>query len=191
VSVHAAPSRHWVLGQFHDAHALLDAARSLKGEQLGQLDTHTPFPLHGADEALGLERSSVGWVAFLGGAIGGLTAYGLQLYFNAWEFPLNIANRPPHSPPVYVPVTFELTVLFSALAIVFSLVVGYWRMPQPYHPVFEHPQFVQTASSSGFWLSLNTLVGDDAQRARQRFEALGAVNVAIIEDKPEPVGGTW
>jgi hypothetical protein len=141
--------------------------------------------VHGLDEALGLERSTVTWWAFGGGVIGALGGYGLQLYFNWWEFPLNIGNKPPHSPPVYMPVTFELMVLSAALTIVGSLVVYFWRFPRPHHPVFEHEPFVRTASTSGFWVSVSTRVEEDAARAKGRLEALGAKNVAIIVE-PEP-----
>jgi len=167
----------WVLGEFESPEALLAAANTLRHEGVGVLDTHTPYPLHGVEHALGLKRSSIGWVAAVGGLLGILTAYALQLYFNWWEFPLNIGNKPPHSPTVYIPVTFELMVLFASLSIVGSLIVWYWRMPTPHHPVFEHEPFVRTATTSGWWLSVNTA---ESERAQKRLEGLGARNVAVI-----------
>jgi hypothetical protein len=178
----------WVLGEFDSAPELLTAATSLRHEGVGVLDTHTPYPVHGIEQALGIPRSSIGWVAAVGGLVGILTAYGMQLYFNWWEFPLNIGNRPPHSPPVYVPITFELMVLFASLFIVGSLIVWYWRFPRPHHPVFEHEPFVRTATTSGWWLSVNT---EEAERARDRLVGLGARNVAVIVETPEETGGVW
>lgn len=178
-------STHVVLGELADASALLEAVKTLRGENVRELDTHTPFPVHGIERALGLPRSTVGWWALVGGLTGAVAAYATQLYFNWWEFPLNIANKPPHSPPVYVPVTFELMVLFAALTIVGSLVVHFWGFPRPHHPVFEHEAFVQSASASGFWVSVSTQVGEDANKAKGRLEALGAKNIAVIVEPEE------
>jgi hypothetical protein len=176
---------HVVLGEFQEPRALLDAVRTLRGEHVRELDTHTPYPVHGLEDALGLPRSTIGWWTLFGGLAGALTAYGMQLYFNWWEFPLNIGNRPPHSPPVYVPVTFELMVLFAALTIVGSLIGWFWGFPRPHHPVFEHEPFVKTASASAFWVSVTTRIGEDAEKAKGRLEALGAKNVAIIQEPEE------
>ena len=183
MSDHAPPLTNYVLGEFDTSTALLAATTTLRKEGVGVLDTHTPYPVHGIEEALDLPRSKVGWVAFIGGAAGVLTAYGIQLYFNWYEYPLNIANKPPHSPPVYVPVTFELMVLFSALSIVGSLIVYFWGFPRPHHAVFEHPQFVETASTRGWWLSVETTQHDVADKAKSRMEALGARNVAVIAEE--------
>jgi len=176
---------HVVLGELDGPRELLATVKTLRGEHVRELDTHTPYPVHGLDEALGLPRSTIPWWAFFGGLAGAVTAYAMQLYFNWWEYPLNIANKPPHSPAVYVPVTFELMVLFSALTIVGALVVRFWGFPRPHHPVFEHEPFVQTASASGFWVSVSTRIADDAERAKARLEALGAKNVAVIREPEE------
>lgn len=184
MSAAAATVVSYVLGEFEHSDALLGAAAALRQEDVGTLDTHTPYPVSGIDEALGLPRSAVGWVAFGGGLTGALLAYGMQLYFNWYEYPLNIANRPPHSPPVYVPVTFELMVLFSSLSIVVGLIVYFWQLPRPHHPVFEHQRFVETASTSSFWLSVETSDAERASRARQRLEALGAQHIAVIAEVP-------
>jgi hypothetical protein len=181
----------WVLGEFPNPNALLGAAAIARDERLGELDTYTPYPVHGLEAAIGIERSTIGWVAFFGGTLGLLTAYGLQLYFNWWEFPLNIGNKPPHSPPVYVPVTFELMVLFASLFIVGSLIVWYWRFPRPHHPVFEHEAFVRTATTTGYWLSVRPLEVESLARVRERLEGLGARNVAVVSEAPEATGGVW
>ncbi len=171
---------HVVLGELASPAALLEAVKTLRKENVRELDTHTPWPVHGLEEALGLPRSRVTWVAFFGGLFGAAGAYLLQLYFNAWEYPLNIANKPPHSAAPFVPVTFELMVLGAALAIVGSLVVWFWGFPRPHHPVFEHDAFVKTASSSGYWVSVSARAGEEAEKAKSRLEALGAKNVAVI-----------
>jgi hypothetical protein len=175
-------SRRLVVGELAGPEALVRTVEALRGEQHGVLDAHTPYPVHGLDEALGLHRSTVPWWAFAGGAIGAVTGFGLQLYFNFVLFPLNVGNRPAHAPPPYVPITFELMVLFSALTIVASLVFRFWGFPRPHHPVFEHEPFVKTASTTGFWVSV-AAVAESAARTAERLQALGATNVAVIEER--------
>ncbi|MBX7112795.1 MAG: DUF3341 domain-containing protein [Myxococcaceae bacterium] len=180
--------RAWVLGEFEGSEALLAATRLLRAEGLRALDTHTPYPVRGLEEALGLPRSGVSTVAFVGGVVGVLTAYLTMVYFNVVEYPLNLANKPPHSPPVFIPVTFEIMVLFSSLAIVTSLVVYFWAFPRLHHPLFEHDAF-RSASSHGWWLSVNSEMPDMVMRARERLDALGAKNVTVIHEFTAAPGG--
>src|SRR5262245_42591344 len=78
------------------------------------LDTHTPYPLHGLARARRLGRPKIPTI-MLGGAItGALIAYSMMYFMNVIDWPINIANRPPHSPPTMIPITFELAVLIGA-----------------------------------------------------------------------------
>ena len=75
-------------------------------------DVFSPFPIHGMDEAVGLKPSRITWAAFAGGAVGLLTAVVLQIWTSAYDWALNIGGKPFSTPLLFVPVTFELTVLF-------------------------------------------------------------------------------
>jgi Protein of unknown function (DUF3341) len=136
-------------------------------------------PLHGADEALGLKKSIVPRIALVAGLIGATTGYLMQWYLVGVDFPINVGGRPPHSPPAFIPVTFELGVLFAALAIFFGL-FKLWGMPRLHHPVFEVEAF-RSASVDGLWLS--TLVtAEAAEGTAGRLRGLGARQVQIVED---------
>lgn len=78
-------------------------------------DVFTPYPVHGMDLAVGLEPSRLGWIAFLAGGLGLLSAVILQVWTSAYDWPLNVGGKPFNSFPLFVPVMFELTVLFSGL----------------------------------------------------------------------------
>jgi len=169
-----------VLGEFAREHALLDAARALRARGHASLDIHSPYPLHGADEALGLKRSTVPLVALVGGVTGAVTGYLLQFYVAAVAWPLNVGNRPPHSAPAFIPVTFELGVLFSALAIFFGLLGGYFGFPRTHHPVFEVEEF-RSASIDALWLSAE-VDGKDAEPLAQELRRLGARHVSIVPE---------
>lgn len=169
----------WVLGEFEAEAALLEAARALRGRRKGvHVDLHSPYPLHGADEALGLRRSTVPLVALAAGVTGAISGYLLQWWTVGIDWPLNVGNRPPHSPPAFIPVTFELGVLFSALAIFGGLLFGYFRFPRVHHPVFEVEAF-RSATIDALWLSAE-VDGGDAEAVATELRALGARQVSIV-----------
>src|SRR5215510_5971152 len=78
-------------------------------------DAYTPYPLHGLDRAVGLAPSRLTWIAFLAGALGLTFGLILQVWTSAYDWPLNVGGKPFNSFPLFIPVTFELTVLFSGL----------------------------------------------------------------------------
>src|SRR5512132_1767240 len=102
-----------VLAEFRDDAALCAAARRLRELGHTALDAYSPVPVHGIDEALGLRRSPVPLIALVAGVIGAISGYVMQWWMNAVDYPLNVANRPPHSPPTNIPITFETGVLIA------------------------------------------------------------------------------
>jgi hypothetical protein len=176
----------WVLGEFEEERALLEAARTLRTRSAAAapitLDIHSPYPLHGASEALGLPRSTVPLVALVAGVTGAVGGYGLQWYVNAFDWPLNVGNRPPHSPPAFIPVTFELGVLFAALAIFLGLLFAYFRFPRVHHPVFEVEAF-RSASIDALWLSAE-VDAPQAEALAQEVRRLGARQVSVVAGGP-------
>jgi hypothetical protein len=168
-----------VVAEFAAEAPLLAAARALRAEGHEQLDLHSPVPLHGADEALGLKRSVVPRIALTAGLIGASSGYLMQWWMVGVDFPINVGGRPPHSPPAFIPVTFELGVLFAALSIFFGL-FALWGMPRLHHPVFEVEDF-RSASVDGLWLT-TAVPADRAGAAAERLRALGARQVRQVEE---------
>ena len=78
-------------------------------------DVYTPYPIHGMDRAVALPPSRLTWIAFLAGALGLVFGLTLQVWTSAYDWPLNVGGKPFNSFPLFIPVTFELTVLFSGL----------------------------------------------------------------------------
>jgi hypothetical protein len=177
----AAGAHRWVVAEFGAEEALLAAARALRGQGHVELDLHTPVPLHGADEALGLKRSIVPRIALVLGVTGAVTGYLMQVGMVAIDWPINVGGRPPHSPPAFIPVTFELGVLFAAFGIFFGL-FKLWGMPRLHHPVFEVEAF-RSASVDGLWLSA-AVEAARVDAVRAELTALGARRVEIVEDAP-------
>ena len=144
----------WVLGEFSEPQALLDAVKTLRGEHVRELDTHTPAPIPGLDEALANARGSVTPWALLGAALG---------TGNAW-----LLGAEPIAPA-----------LLGAAALLSAALLRAGKLPHLDHPLFQQPTF---ASSSSYWISVNTRVPEDAERAKSRLEALGAKNVTLFTE---------
>jgi hypothetical protein len=167
----------WILAEFGTEHALLAAARHLHAEGHGGVDLHSPVPLPEAPETLGLARSRLPLVCLAGGVLGVASGYLMQWWMAAVDFPINVGNRPPHSPLAFVPITFELGILFAALAVFVGLLVR-CGLPRPHHPVFEVDAF-RNASVDGLWLSMP--VDGDATALLDGLRALGASRAERVD----------
>ena len=97
------------------------------------MDAYSPYEVEGVAEAIGFRKTRVPLVVLLGGICGALTAYGMQWYSAAVSYPLNVGGRPLHSWPAFVPITFELTVLFASIAGVIGM-LAMNGLPRPHHP---------------------------------------------------------
>jgi hypothetical protein len=141
-----------IMAEFESPTALVAAARRAREKGYRKLDAYSPFPIEELNEALALHDNRLARLVLGGGVLGMLTGYGLQYWVAAINYPLNIGGRPLNSWPSFIPVTFELTVLFASLAAFFGL-LGLNGLPQPYHPVFNVPGFAM-ASRNRFFLCI-------------------------------------
>lgn len=112
-----------VYGYFTDEINLLKAVKELQGKNIKIADVRTPFPVHGLDTALKYKRSNLPKIAFAAGAIGGILGFGFQAWVFTEAWPLNIGGKPYLAIPSFIPVTFELTILFAAFAMVIAFLL--------------------------------------------------------------------
>jgi hypothetical protein len=143
---------HGLMACFADPAQVVAAARLAHAEGYRCMDAYTPFPIDGLAESLGHRRSPVALLVLLGGICGGSGGYLMQYYAMAVGFPLNIGGRPFHSWPSFIPITFELTVLFGSLTALISMLLLN-GLPEPYHPAFNVPEFSR-ASTDRFFLCI-------------------------------------
>jgi hypothetical protein len=173
---------HGYIAEFERAEDVLDAARRTYDAGYRKVDAYSPFPVDGLPEALGFHDHWVPLIMLIGGLIGCIGGFSFLYYCTVVSYPLNIGGRPLFSWPYWIPITFEFTVLFSAL----SGVVGMFmlnRLPMPYHPVFDAPNFNE-ASSSRFFLCIEATdprFESDPAHAWRFMESLGAVRVSEVE----------
>jgi hypothetical protein len=139
-----------LLAEFHDANELVVAASRAYEAGYRRLDAFTPFPVEGLAEVIGFREKKLPLLVLVGGIVGALTGYGLQYWTSVFAYPLNIGGRPYNSWPAFIPVTFEMTILFAAFTAVLGM-LALNGLPMPYHPVFNAPGFA-LASRDRFFL---------------------------------------
>ncbi|MCS6953364.1 MAG: DUF3341 domain-containing protein [Bryobacterales bacterium] len=141
-----------LMAEFDNPADLLAAARAAYAEGYRKMDAYSPMPVHGLAEALGVQKNPLPLIVLLGGLVGCLTAFGMLWAIETIIYPLNVGGRPFNSWPAFIPITFETTILFAALAAVLGM-LALNGLPQPYHPVFNAPRFA-LATHNRFFLCI-------------------------------------
>lgn len=168
------------IARFDGPAELIDAARKARAAGYRRLDAHSPFPIHGIDEAMGLARSPLPWLVLVGGATGLATGFLLQWYPSVVEYPLIVGGKPFNSIEAWVPIAFELTILFAAFAAVFGMLLLN-GLPRLHHPAFDATDFAR-ATDDGFFLAIEA--GDPSFSDASVIAFLGAIggkNAQILE----------
>ena len=182
---HTAPlpaALYGVMAEFEDPTSLVDAARRTYDEGYRNFDSFSPFPIHEIFEAMHLHDKRVPLLVLGGGLAGLCTGLGLQVWVSAFAYPLNIGGRPYLSWPMFVPVTFELTILFAAFAAVFGM-FALNGLPMPYHPVFNVERFTAHASQDRFFLAIEAADPKfDRTSTRAFLQSLGAKDINDVEE---------
>jgi len=144
-----------LMAEFHDPGTIVAAARRTYEAGYRRMDAYTPFPIEELAEALGWHtRGRLPKLVLLGGLLGAAGGSLLQYYTAVIAYPVNVGGRPLHSWPSFIPVTFECGILVAALTAVLGM-LALNGLPQPYHPVFNAPNFA-LASTDRFFLCIES-----------------------------------
>lgn len=166
-----------ILAEFENPGALLHAAEKIRDAGYKKFDCHSPFPIHGMDEAMGLKRSPLGWMVGILALTGGGLAVLLQWWTSAVDYRVVISGKPFFSWQAFFPVTFGLAVLTGAFTAVFGM-LGLNKLPRLHHPVFYSENF-KKFSDDGFFISIEA---DDKQfDEKETSEMLAAIGGKNIE----------
>lgn len=188
---HAAPKRtgHAMLAEFAEETSIIAAARVLREAGYRQLDALMPRPVEALQDIIAPERSTLPRTVFIAGLLGAGTGIGVQWFCNAWDYPLNVGGRPPFSLPAFIPIMFEIMVLFAGVTAFFG-VLHRMRLPRLSHPVFDAPG-IESASIDRFWLVVNAESPDfDPGATEEKLLGLGAEQVVMVAEDPRAVA-SW
>jgi len=185
--VHEKGSTALVLAEFDSAGDVLHAAEKVRDAGYTRWDTHTPFPVHGMDKAMGLKESNLAWIV-LAAALSGLSiAFVMMHWMNGVDYPIVVGDKPPGAPgaiPSMVPVMFELTILFSAFGAVFGM-FHLNGLPRHHHPIFESDRF-RAATNDRYFISIEAEDPNfDVERARSLFEKAHASHIEVVAEEDD------
>jgi Protein of unknown function (DUF3341) len=174
-----------ILAEFDTARDVVHAAEKVRDAGYVKWDTHTPFPVHGMDRAMGLRDSRVGWIVIVCALIGLSGAFVMMHWMNGIDYPTVVGDKPPGAPgtlPSMVPILFELTILLSAFGAVFGM-LGLNRLPMHNHAVFESDRF-RNATDHKFFISVEALDPKfDVDKTRALLEGAHAAHVEVVEEE--------
>ena len=166
-------------GLYNDEEDLKKAVKSANSDHLDIMDVFTPFPVHGLDPILGLKESRLHQLGFTYGAIGASFAFGLMSWVFTRDWPIVFGGKPYWSVPAFIPITFELTVLFAAwgMTLTFYTICGLW-------PGVKSKSLDNRITDNKFCVAYDITNADDdtVEKYRAFFSKTGAdeVNVKTI-----------
>ena len=173
-----AEQLYGAMAQFKSPEDLIAATRKAREAGYRRLDAFTPFPVEGLDRILHLPRPRISFVGLTGAIAGAGIALAMQFYTN-YDYPLNVGGRPIYALSAFAVVTFELTILFSALAMLVGML---WQngLPRLNYPVFEDKRFYR-ASKDRFFLCVSA---EDAKFSASEtlvfLSNTGALSVELV-----------
>jgi hypothetical protein len=147
-----APPLYGVMAEFENPTDLVAAARRVYASGYRRINGYSPYPIEELSEAIGFTHTSLPLIVLIGGVLGGLGGFFMQYWIEVINYPINVGGKPFNSWPAFIPITFETTVLCAAFAAVLGMLVLN-KLPQPYHPVFNVPNFA-LATRDRFFLAV-------------------------------------
>jgi Alternative complex III, ActD subunit len=177
----ASAAIYGLMAEFEDPNDLVAAAHRAYHEGYRAMDAYSPLPIEELHDAIGFHHTRLPLIVLIGGLVGCIGGYLLQWWAAAVAYPVNVAGKPLHSWPMFIPITFECTILGAALAAVFGM-LALNGLPQPYHPVFNVPRFA-LASRNRFFLCIEARDPKfDVEDTRAFLETLGPREVTTVAD---------
>ena len=172
------PPLYGVIAEFDGPNELVHAARQTYEAGYRRINGYSPYPIEELSEAIGFTKTSLPLIVFIGGLIGGLSGFFMQYWIEVIDYPINVGGKPTNSWPAFIPITFEMTVLFAAFSAVLGMLILN-KLPQPYHPVFNLPNFA-LATRDRFFLAVEA--NDPKFNHGEVVELLKSLNALAVND---------
>ncbi|WP_291911769.1 DUF3341 domain-containing protein [Chitinophaga sp. CB10] len=164
--------KNFVVGLFDDEAVLFPAVKKVRTAGYKLHDVYTPFPVHGLDHAMGLRETSLHTAGFIYGITGTTTALSFMSWVFNVDWPLNIGGKPHFPLPAFIPITFELTVLFAAVGMVMTFCWLCQIMPGVKKHIF-HPR----QTDDKFVMVIELTEKTNAEEVKSFLQAAGAHDI--------------
>jgi hypothetical protein len=168
------------MAEFDNPTDVVNAAHKTQEAGYQRIDAYSPYPIEELSEAIGVHSTKMPLIVLIGGIIGGLAGYLMQYYMLVVDYPLNVGGKPLHSWPQFIPITFECVVLGAGLSAVFGM-LALNGLPEPYHPVFNTPNFALASRDRFFLLVESADPKFDRDKTAEFLRGLGAREVNDVE----------
>ena len=177
---HGARALYGIMAEFDNPSDLVAAARQTHEAGYRRVNGYSPYPIEELTEAIGFTRTTLPLIVLVGGILGGLGGFFMQYWMEVIDYPLNVGGKPFNSWPAFIPITFECTVLVAAFAAVLGMLVLN-KLPQPYHPVFNAPNFALATRDKFFLVIEANDPKFSHDETTQFMNTLGAMEVNDVE----------
>jgi mono/diheme cytochrome c family protein len=169
-----------VIGLFSEPKAIIDAANTIRPRKLGRLEAYTPYPVHGLDHAVGLGKSRLGALVMVMGVLGTSLALLFEWWTSAVDYPVITGGKPLFSWQAFVPVMFEVTVLFATFTAGLAMLFVFNKLPFFGHPIL-HAKAIKDITRDKLALSIESAGGGfDPDKARQALVEAGAESIEVV-----------
>ena len=172
------PPLYGIMAEFENPTDLVAAAQKVYSLGYRRINGYSPYPIEELSEAIGFTKTSLPLIVFIGGLIGGLSGFFMQYWIEVIDYPINVGGKPTNSWPAFIPITFEMTVLFAAFSAVLGMLILN-KLPQPYHPVFNLPNFA-LATRDRFFLAIEA--NDAKFNHAEVVDLLKSLNAVAVND---------
>ena len=168
-----------ILAEFENPAALLKAAEKLRDQKMKNFDCHSPFPIHGMNEAMGISRSFLGWFVGVLGFCAVITMTAFIWWVSVKAYPVIVSGKPLFSYQAYLPPIFAIGVLTGAVVAVLGMILLN-QLPRLYHPLFYSERFAKV-SDDGFFISLEGKTPElKIEDVKSLLESIGGKHVEVI-----------
>ncbi len=169
-----------MVGEFASPEELMNAAIAVREKGYRKVEAYSPIPIEGLADVLDFDDPRLPWSVFIMGVLGCATGFGLETWTATMNYPWNVGGKPYFSWPNFIPVAYELTILFSAFTAGLGMLILN-GLPRLHHPIFNTPRF-ERASSDLFFLAIEAKDGlFDREETAQMLQDLGAQLVSEVE----------
>ena len=166
----------FVVGNFYDEQVLFPAVKQVRKSGYKIHDVYTPFPIHGLDAAMGLRDTSLHTAGFIYGITGTTVAFSFITCVFTTDWPMNIGGKPFFSLPAWIPIMFELTVLFAAV----GMVLTFCYLCQ-LAPFVKKDHFNPRSTDDTFVMAIEANSKTNVEEVIQFLQSVGAQDVVVTE----------